>query len=190
MTLLYLVRHGRTDWNEEGRYQGHLDPPLNAKGREQARTMVQALRQVPFAAIYSSDLQRARETAEALAAGRNLSVRLDPRLREIDVGEWQGLLFTDIMARDPELFKRWDQAPSTMRLPGGETLAEVEARVWAALDDIAAAYPVETVAVTAHGVVISIVRCRLYGRPLDKIWKMKMENAAWEVVEWPLKKTS
>ncbi len=186
MTALYLVRHGRTQWNDEGRYQGQCDPPLNELGQQQAQDLAQALDGVPFQAVYASDLQRARQTAQVLADRRGLPLRLDVRLREIDVGEWAGRLVSDVRAADPETYARWRTAPVGVRIPGGETLAELAARIAAALDDITAAHPDGAVAVFTHGAAIATVRCRARGLGLDQIWGMLLENAAYEVVTWPL----
>lgn len=186
MTTLYLVRHGRTDWNDEGRYQGQADPPLNAAGRRQARATAEALRDVPFDAIYSSDLRRAWETAQALAEVKGLPVHLDRRLREIDQGEWEGLLASEIEARYPELWKEWHSTPLKVRLPGGETLRELEARFVAALNDISAAYPEGAVAVFLHKVSVALLRCRMKGVSLNRFWDMLPDNAAWDIVAWPM----
>ncbi len=186
MTRLYLIRHGRTDWNDAGRYQGQADPPLNAQGRAQARALAQALRSVPFEVIYSSDLARAHETAQALAEVIGLPVHLDPRLREIHQGEWEGLLASEIQARYPHLWEQWHKAPLTVRLPGGESLQELEARFTAALDDISAAHPEGTVAVFLHKIAMALVRCRLRGLSPNRFWEVIPDNAAWDVVTWPL----
>jgi broad specificity phosphatase PhoE len=185
MTTLYLVRHGRTDWNDKGRYQGQCDPPLNVLGLAQARELAEALREVPFAAVYSSDLVRARHTAQVLADAIGVPLRVDARLREIGLGEWAGQLVSAIRAGEPALFARWRSAPAAVRPPGGETVAELYARIAAALDDISRAHPGKTVAVFTHGAAIAAVRCQVRGVPLDGIWTMLPENAAWEVVEWP-----
>src|SRR5438876_6692501 len=91
VTTLILARHGETDWNRDGRFQGHADPPLNDRGREQARSLADALADQPIEAIYSSDLRRAHETAQIVAQRQGLEVLVDPDLRERDVGEWSGL---------------------------------------------------------------------------------------------------
>jgi probable phosphoglycerate mutase len=186
VTRLYLVRHGRTDWNDEGRWQGQADPPLNALGRQQALDTAQALRDVHLDAIYSSDLARARQTAQALAELLGMPVQLDARLREINQGEWEGLLVTEIQARYPHVFAQWNSTPQAVRLPGGETLHELEARFTTALDDMAAAKLGGSLAVFTHKLPIAIVRCRLHRLPLARFWDMIPANAAWELVEWPL----
>src|SRR5579864_7883681 len=96
MTVLLLARHGETDWNREHRWQGRADPPLNARGREQAAALAASLAQVPLGAIYSSDLARALETAELVGGALGVAVTSEPALREIDVGEWSGLTTAEI----------------------------------------------------------------------------------------------
>jgi alpha-ribazole phosphatase len=185
MTTLYLIRHGRTDWNDEGRYQGQCDPPLNALGRQQAQELAAALHAVPWTALYSSDLARARQTAQSLGDLTGLPVRLDARLREIDMGQWAGKLFSVVRAGDPELYAQWRTVPVQVRPPGGESLHELAARLAGALHAIAAAHPDETTAVFTHGAAIATVRCLVRGLPLDSVWQMILENASWEVIQWP-----
>ncbi len=107
MTELVLVRHGETDWNAEHRFQGHADPPLNDRGRAQAHALADELRGTPFDAAYTSPLRRAAETAEILAVELQLPVRPVEALREIDVGEWQGLTRAEVRERYPDGFARW-----------------------------------------------------------------------------------
>ncbi|MGC8875097.1 MAG: histidine phosphatase family protein, partial [Chloroflexia bacterium] len=185
MTLLYLVRHGRTEWNNAGRLQGQSDPPLNERGRQQAREAATALEGIPFQAVYSSDLRRARQTAQELVERTGLPLRFDRRLREIALGEWEGLTAADIASRWPDLWEVWARYPSRVRPPGGESLLELETRVRAALDEIASRHE-GVVAVFTHLLPIALLRCRARGRPLDRIWELLPENATWEVLPWPL----
>ena len=134
MTTLLLVRHGETDWNAERRWQGHADVPLNDRGREQARTLADRLAGERIDAIYTSDLGRARETAEILAARLGVPVVTDPDLREIDVGSREGL--TGDQGDRP-----WD----------GETHDAHAARMLGAVHRIAAGHPEERVLVVTHG---------------------------------------
>jgi len=165
-TTLLLVRHGETDWNRERRWQGHTDRVLNETGRMQARTLAAELAEERLAAVYSSDLVRARETAEILATPHGLAVRLDSRLREVDVGEWSGLTNAEIEQRFPDGFDR--------RLGGGvgwergETYDEMGSRVVAAIHEIAAAHPDETVAVVTHGGAMRAVWLACGGSPGDR----------------------
>ncbi|HSP70967.1 MAG TPA: histidine phosphatase family protein [Gaiellaceae bacterium] len=149
MTTILLVRHGETDWNRERRWQGHADPPLNAAGRRQAEQLAELLVADPPSAVYSSDLTRARETAEIVADRLSLPLFLDPRLREADVGEWSGLTAPQIEERYPEGVARrlaggtgWDH---------GETYEQLRERVLEALHEIAAANDGRAVLIVTHG---------------------------------------
>jgi broad specificity phosphatase PhoE len=139
VTTLLLARHGETDWNRDGRWQGWADPPLNATGREQARLLAEQLRATPFDAVYSSDLRRAFETAEIVAEPHGVEVVADPGLREIDVGSWSGLTRTEIEERFG--LERLD----------GETREQHGARVLAAVERIAREHTGERVLVVTHG---------------------------------------
>jgi broad specificity phosphatase PhoE len=150
MTTLLLARHGQTDWNLEHRWQG--DPPLNDFGRNQACSLAQSISAKLFDGLYSSDLVRARETAAIIAKHLRLSVRLDSRLREIDVGEWAGLTSPELEQRYPIGFQRhleggvgWKQ---------GESYEAMVARVTAAIHSIAAAHPGGQVLVVTHAGVL------------------------------------
>jgi broad specificity phosphatase PhoE len=135
VTELILVRHGETDWNAAGRLQGHTDRPLSDYGREQARRLAKELAGEEFDAIYASDLARARETAEIVAAQRHLPVILDPDLREKDWGNWEGLTSTERL--DVELV--------------GESTEEHQRRMLDALGRIAAKHPEGRILVVTHG---------------------------------------
>jgi probable phosphoglycerate mutase len=149
VTTFLLVRHGETDWNREQRWQGHADQPLNDLGREQARGLARTLAGEALDAVYSSDLLRARETAGILAEPLGLRVRLDPRLREVDVGGWSGLTHGEIELRYPDGHRR--------RLDGGtgwedgETYGAMGARVLEALRAIADEHPDGRILVVTHG---------------------------------------
>jgi len=138
-TTLLIARHGETDWNRARRWQGHADPPLNDFGREQARALAATVTEID--AIYASDLARARQTAEIVGAEHGVPVRVEPRLREVDVGEWSGLTNDEIAERFPGATQWTD----------GETREAMGERVVAALLEIAAAHPGGRVLVVTHG---------------------------------------
>lgn len=177
MTRLILIRHAETDWNVEGRYQGQSDVPLNERGRMQADKMAQSLAPAGLAAIYSSDLARAQETAEALARATALPVRIDPRLREIDQGEWEGMPFTDILARYPQELARRRDDPLAAAAPGGETVLQVMERVLEAVRKIIRQHPRDTVAIVSHGLPLAIVRTHYGGYPIGQVWDLIPENS-------------
>ncbi|HEX9371110.1 MAG TPA: histidine phosphatase family protein, partial [Roseiflexaceae bacterium] len=129
-TTFFVIRHGETDWNLNGRWQGHADVPLNQVGRVQARRLADRLLRdgARIDAIYSSDLKRAWETARAVAAALDLAPRLDPSLREIDVGSWSGLTSTEVLARDTDTYERIKSGEDVAR-GGGERFLDLYTRV-------------------------------------------------------------
>src|SRR5512132_797980 len=161
MTELLLVRHGETDWNRERRFQGHADPPLNDKGREQANALAQELSAEGIELVYTSDLARARETAEIVGARLGANVLLLRELREIDVGEWQGLTWPEIERRYPEGVRSWHERGHGWE--AGETYDELGERVVAALRRIAAEHPEQRVLVVGHGGTIRATRAFIEG---------------------------
>jgi probable phosphoglycerate mutase len=151
VTTLILVRHGETDWNRDRRWQGHADTPLNERGREQARTLADELAAEDVAAVYSSDLSRARETAEIIAARLGRPVEVDARLREVDVGGWSGLTMTEIDDRFPEEVALWRSEDPRHTFDGGESYTAMGERVVVAVEEIAGRHPGEQVVVVLHG---------------------------------------
>jgi broad specificity phosphatase PhoE len=186
MTQLCLVRHGQTDWNRIGRYQGQSDVPLNTNGHAQAAVLATQLKEQVFTAIYASDLMRARETAEPIAKEVGLPVQIDIRLREIHQGEWEGQLVDDIKARYADLWAQRTGDPASVRPPGGETVGEVAARVHAALDDIARLHPTGAVLVVSHGLSIATAICRARGIPVGQAYTVIPDNIQLVWMEWVL----
>ena len=148
MSTVFLVRHGATEWNIHKRAQGQADVPLTDKGRLQALDAARQLAGFPIEAVYSSDLQRAFDTAQAIAHSHGLEVVKDPRLREIDQGEWTGLPVAEIERRWPEL---WGSARHYNARPGGESPQEVRARGLAAIKDAVAAHESSDIVAVSHG---------------------------------------
>ena len=184
MTELWIVRHGQTDWNVEGRYQGQADQPLNAVGLAQAAAAAAQLQTQNFTAIYSSDLQRARVTAEIIAAQLGLPVQIDRRLREVNQGEWEGMLTADIQARYVAAWSARQQDRLHAAPPGGESLAQVAARVLPAVDEITRRHPHAAILIVAHGLVLGVVRCAAEGAPLTAAFQHIPDNAQPLVVYW------
>ena len=160
MTTLLLVRHGETDWNRDGRWQGHSDTHLNDLGREQARRLAGELRDVDV--VYSSDLARAKETAEILAGELGLPVRLDARLRERSFGAWEGMTAAEIEAAFAEAHGRW-LAGEGAGADDAEAFDAFGARVTSFLGDVLERHPDETVLVVAHGGSIRVVHALASG---------------------------
>jgi len=185
VTELVLIRHGETNWNREMRWQGQTDVPLNPTGVRQAKAAAESLRGTKLDAIYTSDLQRARQTAEAVAAATGAPVLSDRRLREIQLGAWEGMSFEDIRARDGEALDHFRTDPVGIRAPGGESVPEVRRRVLACLRDILRAFPEGRVAIVSHGLSLAVLKVFLLGLPLETVWQHEPANAAVEVYHAP-----
>ncbi len=151
MLHITLIRHGPTDWNEAGRFQGNTDLPLSERGRAQARAIAKALHGDGVRAVYSSDLRRARETARAVADAYGVPLVEDARLREFDFGRWEGLTWDEILAQDPELARGARSAARYYRPDGGESFELVRRRVRAFLDDVIARGETPVAVVTHAG---------------------------------------
>jgi broad specificity phosphatase PhoE len=149
VTTILLARHGETDWNRDYRFQGHADPPLNDAGRAQAVDLSAALASEELAAVYSSPLRRAFETAEVVTAARALEPVAVEALREVDVGSWQGLTRAEVERRFPEQYARW--LDHGQGWDDGESYEEMGDRVVAALLELAEAHDGERILAVTHG---------------------------------------
>jgi 2,3-bisphosphoglycerate-dependent phosphoglycerate mutase len=175
VTTLLLARHGETDWNRELRIQGSSDIALNELGRDQARALAQELEHVDLDAIYSSDLSRARQTAEVVATTHGLEVRIDPRLRERSFGSWEGLTREQIDARGE-------------RHHDGESDDEVRERVLEAIQAIADAHAGETVLVVSHGGALNTLWHHAFGERVERwancaLYKLAVRDGAYVAVD-------
>lgn len=182
---ILLARHGETPWNAEGRYQGQIDIALSAVGEAQARALGARLAEVPITRAVASPLSRAARTA-VLALGHDREAMLghDPGLLEIAHGEWEGLLASEIAARDPARLAAWRAAPDTVQMPGGESIAEVAARAWPALQRAAAGLTAhDTLLVVAHDAVNRCLLCRVLGLPLAQMWRFRQAPATLNLLE-------
>lgn len=190
-TRLCFVRHGETDWNAGKRIQGQIDIALSAAGHAQARATGNALQDEGFVAIYSSDLTRARQTAEAAAHLAHLPLRLEPGLRERHYGTFQGLTYEEAEQRYPDEYARHKARDPRFAPAGGESLLDFSGRVSAACDAIVRRHPGAAVAIFTHGGVLDILHRQATGKPLDTPRDFTIPNCGinWiEVVEgcWSL----
>lgn len=173
---LIFVRHGQTVFNHESRYQGHTDVELSDLGRRQALRVADRLRDEEIDAIYSSDLSRARVTAEEIAKFHNLPVNTDADLRECAFGDWEGLTTAEISARFPEDYAAYQRDSVANRASGGERLESVQTRVVQAIERIENRHPNATVAVVIHGGPIRGFVCHALGASLRAYRKMNIGN--------------
>ena len=165
MLSLYLLRHGETDFSQQGRFCGRIDASLTGEGREMAARFADAYGEMPWQAIVTSTRRRAVETATPVAARAAVDIRRDPRLDEMYYGAWQGLSKSEAAASDAEYFERWLRDP-TIGPPLGESPHEVSARAVDAIDDLCARYPSGNVLVVSHKALLRILVCRLFGKDL------------------------
>jgi broad specificity phosphatase PhoE len=171
MTRLILLRHGETDWNVEGRWQGQIDTPLNARGLIQAAEAARSLDHIPIAAIYSSDLRRAFETASQVASIKGLPVHTDARLRELHQGEWQGMLVSEIKNRYTERLRQRTKNPHMVSPPGGESVQQVANRVLPCVSEIIKKHPQDSVLIVTHGFVCALLHVYFNHEPAENIWR-------------------
>ena len=176
-TRVVLIRHGETTWNRATRIQGHTDIPLSELGLAQARRLAEALVDEPLAAIYSSDLSRARQTAEALAGAQRLSVQIDPGLRERAFGAFEGLSWEQIAQDHPEDSARWRRREPDFQVGGGESLVTFSARCLAAARRAVAAHPGQSIALVAHGGVLDCLYRAATRTALDAPRSWQLGNA-------------
>ncbi|MBW8482594.1 histidine phosphatase family protein [Actinomadura parmotrematis] len=167
MTRIVLVRHGETVWHEENRYAGSSDVALTANGIRQAERLAAWAADAGLAAVYSSDLKRARITAEHCARAAGLPPRADARLRELDFGDGEGLTRAEMRDRFPAALDAFLRTPASAPLPGGEDPAAAAARFTACLDDLTRRHEGGRVLVVAHSTAIRLALCGLLGLPLD-----------------------
>jgi broad specificity phosphatase PhoE len=180
---LVFIRHGSSTWNDERRIQGQLDPPLSEKGRDQARKLGARFRDTQVDAFYSSDLARARETAEAIAEQIGRPPEYLAELREVALGEWEGLQRDEIIARYPEQWERWTEHPSWDIVPGGEGTEAFEARVGAAIEGLIARHRWGRVLVVTHGGVIQVALLRVVGRSSNGLFPFTIDNTSVTVLQ-------
>lgn len=180
---IVLVRHGQTEWNREERFRGQIDVPLNEVGHAQAQAVARWLADWPIVAVYSSPLSRAVETARPTAQAHGLVVQPEPGLLDINYGDWGGLSADEARARDPDLLARWLTDPASVRFPGGEGLADVQARALATVNRLAEQYEDQMVLAVGHVVVNRVLLLGVLGAPLSHFWDLGQDNGAINVIE-------
>ncbi len=186
MTEFWLVRHGQTEWNLTGRWQGQATdaPGLNDTGLAQALTIHEQLKGIEISTIYSSDLLRARQTAELVAQPLGLSVTLEPRLREINLGVWEGMPSDEIEAKYPKELSERARNPFNTRAPDGESPREVADRVLSAVNEIASKHRNESILIVAHGISLAVIICHSEGFPMEDVYQHIPDNAQPYPVQW------
>ncbi|HIA00380.1 MAG TPA: histidine phosphatase family protein [Myxococcales bacterium] len=184
---LFLVRHGTTNANEDGLFLGQTDSPLNENGRAEAQALAQRLAGADIDLMIASDLARARETAEIIAlAHPNLELSLDKRLREIHLGEFDGLPADQVHAEHPETIQAWINNPSSARMPGAgaETLGEVQARMWKLVEEITKDGSAQNIMLVSHTFAILSLVCKVLDINLDRFRNLFIDRGSISEIRW------
>ncbi|MFZ5810072.1 MAG: histidine phosphatase family protein [Chloroflexota bacterium] len=184
MTRFILVRHGQTEWNRVERFRGRADVPLNDTGLQQAEaTGERVAAQWQPAAVYSSPLSRSMKTAEAIARHFQLTVQPHSGLIDIDYGLWQGLTPEEVKNRWPKELDAWYNAPHTVRIPGGESLADLRLRGLDAVHQLAEQYEGETIVLVGHTVINRVILLAVMGLGNERFWRLHQDTCAVNVFE-------
>jgi 2,3-bisphosphoglycerate-dependent phosphoglycerate mutase len=178
---LTLVRHGETEWNREGRMQGHGDSPLSKEGERQVQALARRLKDTSFDHLYSSDLGRARSSAAAIAGSTGHPVHIDPDLRERHMGLFEGLTPKDIQVRYPEEYVSWKSPDPTRANPGGESIEACTRRMYSCCSRLVEKHPGSHIVAVTHGGVLSNFLRHILGIPEETARHFKIPNASLNV---------
>ena len=182
---ILIARHGETLFNVEGRWQGQSDSPLTERGLAQARELGRALSAEAIAAVYSSDLGRAMQTAHEVATLHGLTVRPEVRLREIDTGGFTRKNWAEIDAEYPGQREIWSKTPASLRMPAGETLLEAQTRALAFIAETMPRRADQTIVIISHGGIGQAILANAMGRTVDDLWLTEyVDNCQISRLEW------
>lgn len=184
MVKVVFVRHGQTEWNVSGRYQGQSDVALSAAGIEQAEKLAANFPVEHIDAIYASDLIRARVTAEMVAKRFGLGVNLEPAFRELSFGDWEGLTYEQIVASWPDAMENFLAHPDILDIPHGESFPEVQQRAMSRLQELIQKHEGQTIMVAAHGAVLRTMLTAALHMPLQYLWSIRQFNTAVNIVRY------
>jgi probable phosphoglycerate mutase len=185
-TGIVLIRHGQTAWNVgagEERFRGRTDLPLDATGHTQARAVASRLGRERPAALFASPLLRTQQTMAPLAQELGLPVQVHESLLDINYGKFQGMTHSEAAVAYPEHYTLWWTRPSLVRFPGGESLVDVQTRLLALLQELAARYPDQTIFLVGHQIVNKVLACTLLGLDLDHIWHIQQDTCGLDVFQ-------
>lgn len=182
---LIIVRHGESEWNRIGRYQGQADAPLSELGANQAEALAGRLQREKLSVIFSSPLQRAAKTAEAIARYHpQVPFQHAPALMEIHHGDWQGLMVNEVVERYGDGLREWRQHPTRVQMPNGESFSNILKRVLDFKERLCREYTNRTVLISTHDVVVKILVADALGMNMDRINRIWVTNASISVIEY------
>jgi len=185
MTRIILIRHGQTAWNTEDRVRGQLEVPLDETGLAQAKlTAARVAQEWKPVAVYCSPMQRAVQTATAIARRLGLEAQPTMGINDMNFGDWQGLTAKEVQQRWPELARAWVEAPHTVAFPGGESLDALRTRGMATLREIIERHPEQDVVVVGHMVVNRVLLLAVLGLDNSSYWRIGQDTCAINVFRW------
>ena len=180
---LFLVRHGETAWNKEEVFRGRVDVELNEHGLEQGRLTAGALRRLELAAVYSSPLGRAHETARLIAEPHGLPVIGEPDLTDLDFGSWQGLSHQQVKEQYPDMYQAWLTTPQKLQFENGESLDDVRSRALDVVSRLSVLHRNQNVVAVSHRAVNKVLLCALLGLDNSHFWSLRQDTCAINVIE-------
>ena len=181
---IILIRHGETNWNKEGRFQGQIDIPLNEKGKEQASKASQYLEEIKFTKAFSSSMKRPYETAKIILKNNNIQIEKIESLVEINHGLWEGKLEEEIEQIWPEMLRDWHEKPESVTMPEGESIKQVSDRAISAWNHICnSQQEKDTTLLVAHDAVNKTLLCHILGLSYSDIWMIKQGNGGITVID-------
>jgi broad specificity phosphatase PhoE len=187
---LMLVRHGETKWNRENRIVGHTEIGLNSTGHRQVALLARALSKEKVERIYSSPLRRAVETANAIAKQHGLDVVTDDALKEVDAGELDGITIEEVVRRYGNFWEEWAKGAGTLRMPGGETMGELQQRSWSAITRVVTDHPEGKVIIVSHTLTILSILTTALGMPLEDFRRLRLSLASVNTLDFKGRVTS
>ena len=187
MSRLHLIRHGQTNWNVERRIQGQTDSQLTDEGRQQAQTIAEEIKSIPFTAAYASSSVRARDTANIILQHHHLPLPLALRddMREINLGQWEGHLYADIAGQDKQHMHNFRHQPAEFSLPGAETFIDVQKRALAVVNFVKNNHTNQDVLLVSHGIWIKCILIHFAKRPISDFWELPpLSNCCHSIIEF------
>ena len=184
MTFVYLVRHGETAWNKEEIFRGRTDISLNEIGFREAELVGEYLKGKDIHVIYSSPLSRARETARRIAQVFNLKVQPLEGITDMSFGKWEGRPLKEVQIHDRELYRQWIEQPHLLKLPGGESLDEVQVRAMAALEEVIQYHHEKNLVLVSHRVINKVIICGILGIDNSHFWQIGQDTAAINLIQY------
>ena len=182
-TTIYLVRHGQTAWNKEEVFRGRTDIPLDETGLKEAESAGEYFKTFDIEAVYSSPLSRAWQTAQKISRFHSLDVQALEGLLDMSFGSWEGRSLKEVKETDGERYRQWREEPHLLRLPGGETLAEVRARAMSALEEVVRKHPEKTVVLVSHRVINKVLICGVLGLDSSHFWQIQQDTTAINLIQ-------